>query len=119
MPTTGLSKAARIHVSSASPTLVLVGASQQLTAQVTATVQDVAGNTVSGTLYYSSADPSVASVSTSGLITAHEPGITQIEVSTPAFGQSPTVLGPDGTPINGKVYAEVSVEVLPGVPFTP
>ena len=52
------------------------------TAQLTATVRDSDGNTVQGaTLSWSSSDQSVASVSSSGLVTAEGPGDATVEAT--------------------------------------
>ncbi len=113
--TTGLATQARVVVAAPTVTLTLNGTAKQLTSQISATVQDLAGNVQSGTLYYSSSDPSIATVSTSGLITATgHPGRCTLEVSTPSFGNTIAKFCADGTPWN-KVYALVEVQVVTGV----
>jgi hypothetical protein len=113
-PTTGRNTQAKVVLSEPSLTLVMsngTNVNEALTATVTATVEDVSGATQSGTIYWASSHPSVATVDLeSGLITAVSPGVAIIEASTPALGNSINLWNTDGTPHN-KVSAELTVTV--------
>jgi hypothetical protein len=116
--TTGLNTAAIVLITSAAPTLTLVGASQSLSYQITAEVTDVAGNVQSDVdLYYSiSAGHDVATVSDSGLVTAQAQGQVVVQVSAAALGNTINIFTPAGVPVNA-IYAEQSVQVVEGVPL--
>jgi hypothetical protein len=120
-PTTGLNIAARVVITSSAPTLVLIGASQLLTYQITAQVTDVDGNVLGSQpeLYYNIvAGNDVAEVDDSGLVTATAAGQVVVQVSAAAFGNTINLFTVDGIPINA-IYAEQTVQVTPGVPVTP
>jgi hypothetical protein len=119
--TTGLNTAARIRITSSAPELVLIGAEQQLTYQITAVVTDVDGTALSvqPEIYYNIvAGNDVAEVSDSGLVTATGAGQAVIQVSAAAFGNTINLFTVDGIPTNA-IYAEQTVQVVPGVPVTP
>jgi hypothetical protein len=123
-PTTGLNTAARVVITSSAPTLVLVGATQLLTYQLSASVTDVDGN-VLGTqpqLYYDIvAGTDVANVSHTGLVTATglAAGQCVVQVACAAFGATPGAYTPSGIPATGVVYAEQTIQVTPGVQILP
>ena len=85
------------------------------TYQITAQAEDVSGvNEVASpaiAFIYWSQNPSVASVNSSGLVTAHAVGHTVIEVSYPTFantlGDVPNFGWPDE-----KIWSEINVNVV-------
>ena len=71
---------ATVTVTPANPTLTAIGATQQLTA----TARDASGNALSGVSYtWSSSDATVATVSTTGLVTAVANGTATIAATAP------------------------------------
>jgi hypothetical protein len=119
-PTTGLNIAARVRITSSAPTLVLVGASQSLTYQITAEVTDVDNNLLDPQpdLYYATNDDSIATVSDDGLVTAVGAGVVNVTVATPAFGNAISLWQVNGLPWNS-VEAEQSLQVVQGTPILP
>jgi hypothetical protein len=117
---TGVGCVSRVKITSSAPTLVLIGASQTLTYQITAEATDNFGNVQSDVeLYYNIvAGNDVATVSDSGLVTATASGQAVVQVSAAAFGNTVNLFTPNGVPLNA-VYAEQTVSVVPGVPITP
>jgi hypothetical protein len=117
-PTTGLSTAARVVITSLAPTLILssTNTGQLLTYQIQAEVTDVKGNVQAGTqLYYDIvAGHDVATVSATGLVTAEAPGQVIVQVSAAAFNAHPGAFTPSGIPATGVVYAEQSIQVTEG-----
>jgi Bacterial Ig-like domain (group 2) len=111
--TTGIGTQARVVPSTDAVTLTLIGEDQQLSFQIDATIEDVAGNTQTGMLFYVSRNPDIASVNSDGLVTAVSPGVAVIEVSTPTFGNNIAIFSDDGSPLN-KVYANINVLVEEG-----
>lgn len=71
-----------LHTSGATTTAFSVATT--VTQQLTADVVDTAGNTISPTLNWVSVDPAIATVSSSGLVTAVSPGTTSIEAECAA-----------------------------------
>lgn len=101
--TTGIGVAARLSVNTPSTTLTTKD-----THQIAATITDAVGTTVAAVnpIDFVSQNPAVASVSSSGLVTAVAPGNTSVFVT-----YSPTVgIGFD---------AEVSIYVSPDYPTAP
>ncbi|MBI4420748.1 MAG: Ig-like domain-containing protein, partial [Gemmatimonadetes bacterium] len=101
-------RGATVTVTPASPTLTALGATQQLTA----TAKDASNNTISGvTITWSSSNTGVATVNSSGLVTAVAEGTTTITATAPggASGAAtvrvavPTtvVVTPAGTSVSG------------------
>ena len=68
------------------------------------------------TVEYVSYSSDVATVSSSGLITAVKEGGSVVEVSYPAFGNTVGTINSPSNPMNGlpidKIYAEVNVTVV-------
>jgi uncharacterized protein YjdB len=81
------------------------------THQITAVVKDVAGSTQTATqgFAYTSRNPSVATVSGSGLITGLKRGSAIVEVSYP-FGNNACGTGSDGQHLC-RIYNEINVQV--------
>jgi hypothetical protein len=118
--TNGVGCISRINITSSATTLVLVGASQRLTYQITAEATDNFGNVIEGVeLYYNIvAGNDVAEVTDDGLVTATGAGQAVIQVSAAAFGNTINLFTPAGVPINA-VYAEQAVSIVEGVPELP
>jgi hypothetical protein len=118
--TTGVGCVSRVNITSSAPTLVLIGADQALTYQITAEATDNFGTVIPDVeLYYNIvAGNDVADVSGSGLVTATAPGQCVVQVSAAAFGNTINLFTPDGVPLNA-VYAEQPVSVVEGVPILP
>jgi Bacterial Ig-like domain (group 2) len=116
--TTGIATQARVVTSADSAILILTGPDQTLTYQISATIEDVAGNAQSGDLYFVSRNPDIATVNSDGLVTAVSPGVAVIEVSTPTFGNDIAIFSDDGSPIV-KIYARINVLVEPGEAIVP
>ena len=118
--TTGVGCISRINITSSAVTLVLIGASQALTYQITAEATDNFGTVIPDVeLYYNIvAGNDVAEVSDSGLVTATGAGQALVQVSAAAFGNTINLFTPDGIPINA-VYSEQAVSIENGVPITP
>ena len=93
----GQSATAVITVSQASATLAITPSTATLnavgqTTQLTATVRDANNNPITGaSVSWSSSNPSVASVSAAGLVTAHGNGSTEIQVRSGNLSQAITI----------------------------
>lgn len=108
-PTTGVGVAARVVITSVAPTLVLVGASQQLDYQVEAQAEDIDGNVLESqpTIHYSVvAGNDVAAIDTEGLLIATFPGQCIVQAAV-------------GNLNSGFIYAEQTVQVVQGVALGP
>ena len=98
--------------------LSLSGTKGPQTFQLVPVLEDVAGNVQSQTAgtEYVSYGAGVATVSSSGLITAVKEGESVVEVSYPTFNNSVGTIVSPSNPMNGlpvlKVYAEVNVTVV-------
>lgn len=94
-------------VISAAPSSIVVGG----TVALNAVAQDASGKTVSGaTIYWSSSDDAVATVSSAGVVTAKAPGSVQIAAS--AEGHSALVtLAVTNVPVASVTIAPTSVSV--------
>lgn len=72
---------------------------------------------VTNTYLPSGTPTKVATVSATGLITAGVAGVTTVEASYPAFGQTGTTIVSSGNVMNGlpnsKVYSQINVKVIP------
>jgi hypothetical protein len=88
------------------------------TFQLVPVLEDVAGNVQSAvqTVEYVSYSAGVATVSSSGLISAVAEGGSVVEVSYPTFGNTEGTIYSPSNPMNGlpkeKIYAEVNVTVV-------
>jgi hypothetical protein len=88
------------------------------TFQLVPVLEDVAGNVQSAVqaVEYVSYSSGVASVSSSGLISAVAEGGSVVEVSYPTFGNTDGTIYSPSNPMNGlpknKIYAEVNVTVV-------
>jgi hypothetical protein len=118
--TNGVGCISRINITSSALTLVLIGASQRLTYQITAEATDNFGTVIPDVeLFYNIvAGNDVAEVSDSGLVTATGAGQAIVQVSAAAFGNTINLFTPDGIPINA-VYSEQAISIEEGVPFKP
>lgn len=98
--------------------LSLGGSKGPTTFQLVPVLEDVAGSTQAAvqTVEYVSYSSDVATVSSSGLITAVKEGGSVVEVSYPAFGNTVGTINSPSNPMNGlpiaKIYAEVNVTVV-------
>jgi uncharacterized protein YjdB len=87
-----------------------------LTAQLTATARDAAGNVLTGrTLVWSSSNNAIASVSQTGLVTANVPG--SVTVTAASTGQTPTVSGTASITVSFAPVTSASITPNP-VPVT-
>lgn len=121
--TTGLEVAAQVVITSAFngngyhvQELSLSATSPDSTTyQISAQAEDMAGNVEVASpaiaLTYWSQNPSVASVNSSGLVTAHAVGKTVIEVSYPTFANTLGDVPNFGWPYE-KIWSEINVKVV-------